>query len=186
MRVLGFIGAISMSVLLFGCVGDVKTESAADFGLASGQTWVWFPGKVKLWQEYEEAESPSDLEQGDVRAIKRQHKHLQNSVARQLSKRGVRQAGDQLPTYYVAYYLFENGDMPKSRDYATYSPRPVYVGGDPEEVLLIDIVDPKDEELLWSGSGVGNTRALTDVGPDEPPRMRGVKVAVRHIMRDLK
>jgi len=32
----------------------------------------------------------------------------------------------------------------------------------------------------------GNTRAIADVGTDEPARMRGVKEAVRHIMRDLK
>ena len=38
--------------LMFGCVRDVKTESAADFSLASGQTWDWVPDKVETWQDY--------------------------------------------------------------------------------------------------------------------------------------
>jgi hypothetical protein len=48
------------------------------------------------------------------------------------------------------------------------------------------MVDPASSELLWSGSGAGNTRSIADFGTDQPARMRGVKEAVRHIMRDLK
>ena len=51
-----------------------------------------------------------------------------------------------------------------------------------EDTLVIDIVDPSSGQLLWSGSGVGNTRGMGD----DSDRMRGVKEAVRHIMRDLE
>jgi len=51
-----------------------------------------------------------------------------------------------------------------------------------EDALVIDIVDPASGQLLWSGVGDGNTRG----GGDDADRMRGVKEAVRHIMRDLK
>ena len=36
--------------LVFGCVRDVQTESAASFSLASGQTWDGVPDKVEKWQ----------------------------------------------------------------------------------------------------------------------------------------
>jgi len=101
--------AIIVPALIFGCVRDVKTESATDFSLVSGQTWDWFPDKVKTWQQYKRGESMADLDKAELRALKREHKHIP-----------------------------------------------------------------------------GNTRAIADVGTDEPARMRGVKEAVRHIMRDLK
>ena len=183
-----FVKIVAMVVpaLIFGCVRDVQTESATDFSLVSGQTWVWFPDKVKPWQEYKQVESMPVLDKADLRTLKREHKHIQNSIQRELSKRGVRHAGDESPDYYVAYYLFEIGDSPESRDYATYASRTDYYASDAEDVLLIDIVGPTSRELLWSGSGVGSTRSIADVGEDEPPRMRAVKAAVRDIMRDLK
>ncbi|MDH3655005.1 MAG: hypothetical protein OEN21_12105 [Myxococcales bacterium] len=55
-----------------------------------------------------------------------------------------------------------------------------------EDPRLIDIVDPASSELLLFGSGAGNTRSIADVGTDQPARIRGVKEAVRHIMRDLE
>jgi hypothetical protein len=169
--------AIIVPALIFGCVRDVKTESATDFSLVSGQTWDWFPDKVKTWQQYKRGESMADLDKAELRALKREHKHIQKSIQRELSDRGVRRVEDRPPTYHVAYYLFPDGHPVAARDY----------GEDPaEDVLVIDIVDPASRQLLWSGSGAGNTRAIADVGSDEPARMRGVKEAVRHIMRDLK
>jgi len=178
--------AIIVPALIFGCVRDVKTESATDFSLVSGQTWDWFPDKVKTWQQYKRGESMADLDKAELRALKREHKHIQKSIQRELSDRGVRRVQDRPPTYRVAYYLFAEGRPVAARDYAPYE-RPTHGWEDEaEDVLVIDIVDPASRQLLWSGSGAGNTRAIADVGTDEPARMRGAKEAVRHIMRDLK
>jgi hypothetical protein len=178
--------AIIVPALIFGCVRDVKTESATDFSLVSGQTWDWFPDKVKTWQQYKRGESMADLDKAELRALKREHKHIQKSIQRELSVRGGRRVEERPPTYHVAYYLFPDGHPVAARDYAPYE-GPAHDWEDPaEDVLVIDIVDPASRQLLWSGSGAGNTRAIADVGSDQPARMRGVKEAVRHIMRDLK
>jgi hypothetical protein len=95
----------------------------------------------------------------EARALKREHKHTQESI--------------------------EGGEAVAPREYAAYQERTEW-GDDwdnyAEDTLLIDIVDPASGKLLWAGSGEGNTR----YGADEEARMRGVKEAVRHIMRDLK
>jgi hypothetical protein len=101
--------AIIVPALIFGCVRDVKTESATDFSLVSGQTWDWFPDKVKTWQQYKRGESMADLDKAELRALKREHKHIQKSIQRELSDRGVRRVEDRPPTYHVAYYLFPDG-----------------------------------------------------------------------------
>ena len=247
--------------LMFGCVRDVKTESAADFSLASGQTWDWVPDKVEAWQDYkrgardarinvkdayaeerqetreeraerrEEPVSPErradrreevyepitdtvravgdpgagdearegvydpitdtvravgDPGAGDeARALKREHKHIQESIEGELSSKGIQRLEGEIPTYFVAYYLFAGAEPIAPREYAAYEGRTEW-GDDwdnyAEDSLVIDIVDPSSGQLLWSGSGVGNTRGMGD----ESDRMRGVKEAVRHIMRDLE
>jgi hypothetical protein len=226
--------AIVVPALVFGCVRDVKTESAADFSLASGQTWDWVPDQVETWQDYKrgahqarinvndayaeqrqqnraerearrdepvgeerkedrrkeiydtEAEPPTtDPDAGDeARALKREHKHIQESIEGELSSKGIQRVQGVSPTYYVAYYLFTNGEAIAPREYAAYQERTEW-GDDwdrfAEDALLIDIVDPATGQLLWSGSGEGNTRG----GGDDSDRMRGVKEAVRHIMSDL-
>ena len=228
-----FVGVL-VPALVFGCVRDVKTESAAGFSLASGQTWDWVP-EEETWQEYkrgahqarinvndayaeqrqdnraerqerrdepvgderkeERREENDDTEivppgtdpnAGDeARALKREHKHIQESIAGELSSKGIQPAGGASPTYYVAYYLFTNGEPVAPREYAAYQDRTDW-GSDwdrfAEDALVIDIVDPATGQLLWSGSGEGNTRG----GGDDADRMRGVKEAVRHIMRDLE
>ncbi len=221
--------------LMFGCVRDVKTESAADFRLASGQTWDWVPDEVETWQDYkrdarqarinvhdayaeqrqetreeraerrEEPASPerraerrkdvdeterdrlmTDPDAGDeARALKREHKHIQESIEGELSSKGIQRLEGEIPTYFVAYYLFAGAEPIAPREYAAYEGRTEW-GDDwdnyAEDTLVIDIVDPSSGQLLWSGSGVGNTRGMGD----DSDRMRGVKEAVRHIMRDLE
>ena len=221
--------------LMFGCVRDVKTESAADFSLASGQTWDWVPDEVATWQDYkrdarqarinvhdayaeqrqetreeraerrEEPASPerraerrkdvdetdrdrlmTDPDAGDeARALKREHKHIQESIEGELSSKGIQRLEGEIPTYFVAYYLFAGAEPIAPREYAAYEGRTEW-GDDwdnyAEDTLVIDIVDPSSGQLLWSGSGVGNTRGMGD----DSDRMRGVKEAVRHIMRDLE
>jgi len=220
--------------LVFGCVRDVQTESAAGFSLASGQTWDWVP-ETETWQQYKrgahearinvndayaeqrqenraerearrqepvgderkedrrreeydtDATPPgTDPDAGDqARALKREHKHIQESIAGELSSKGIQPAAGASPTYYVAYYLFTNGEPVAPREYAAYQDRTDWGSGwdrFAEDALVIDIVDPASGQLLWSGLGDGNTRG----GGDDSDRMRGVKEAVRHIMSDLK
>jgi hypothetical protein len=218
----GFMPIVGVVVLalICGCVSNVKTESAATFGLTSGQTWDWFPEKVKPWSEYEreaaqaridaheaeaaerredsgkevhdaesEPSTPSPFAAGEARSLEREHKHIQESIQDEMSSRGIRRIEGELPTYYVAYYLLVGEEPVAARDYASYQDR-TESGSDgedyDEDTLLIDLVDPATGQLLWSGSGVGNTRWGADTGADEPARMRSVKEAVRHIMRDLK
>jgi hypothetical protein len=217
--------------LVFGCVRDVKTESAAGFSLASGQTWDWVPD-VETWQQYkrgvhqarinvhdayaeqtqenreeraERREEPvseerraerreenydaeaappgTDPDAADkARVLKREHKHIQESIQGELSAKGIQPAGGASPTYYVAYYLFAGGEPVAPRDYAAYEDRTDEWEDRDDDTLVIDIVDPASGQLLWSGSGEGNTRG----GGEDSDRMRGVKEAVRHIMRDLE
>jgi hypothetical protein len=218
----GFVAIVGVVIpaLICGCVSDVKTESAATFSLASGQTWDWVPEKVEPWPQYKreadqarvnaheaeaearredsgkevddtegEPSTPSSSTAGEARSLEREHKHIQESIQGEMSSRGIRRIEGELPTYYVAYYLFVEGEPPAARDYASYQDR-TESGSDgedyDEDTLLIDLVDPATGQLLWSGSGVGNTRWGADTGADEPARMRGVKEAVRHIMKDLK
>lgn len=122
---------------MFGCVRDVKTESAADFRLASGQTWDWVPHEVETWQDYKRDARQARINVHDAYAEQRHE--------------GRTEWGDGWDNYA-------------------------------EDTLVIDIVDPSSGQLLWSGSGVGNTRGMGD----DSDRMRGVKEAVRHIMRDLE
>jgi len=229
--------AVLVPALIFCCVQDVKTESAATFSLTSGQTWDWVPGEVETWEQYkrgahearvnvndayaeqrqdnreeraERREEPvgeerraerqaevevydtegepsgTDPDAGDeARALKREHKHIQESIQGEMSSKGIRRADGESPTYYVAYYLFAGGVPVAFRDYAAYQDRTDW-GSDwaeyAEDTLVIDIVDSASGQLVWSGSGEGNTR----FGADDSDRMRGVKEAVRHIMRDLK
>ena len=223
---------IVVLALMFGCVRDVKTESAADFSLASGQTWDWVPDKVETWQDYkrdtrqarinvkdayaeerqetreeraERREEPVGEERreerrkqadeaerepmmtdpdaaDEARAVKREHKHIQESIEGELSSKGIQRVEGEPPTYYVAYYLFAGGVPVAFRDYAPYEDRTDEWQDRGEDTLVIDIVDPSSGQLLWSGSGVGNTRGMGD----DSDRMRGVKEAVRHIMRDLE
>ena len=227
--------AVLVPALIFGCVQDVKTESAATFSLTSGQTWDWVPGEVETWQQYkhgarearinvndayaeqrqenreeraERRDEPvgeerqaerqaevydtdaapegTDPDAGDeARALKREHKHIQESIQGEMSSRGIGRTDSETPTYYVAYYLFAGGKPVAFREYAAYQNRTDW-GSDWEEyaedTLVIDIVDSTTGQLVWTGSGEGNTR----FGADDADRMRGVKEAVRHIMRDLK
>ena len=228
---------VAVLALMFGCVRDVKTESAASFRLASGQTWDWVPDKVEVWQDYkrgardarinvkdayaeerqetreeraerrEEPVSPErradrreevydpitdtvravgDPGAGDeARALKREHKHIQESIEGELSSKGIQRLEGEIPTYFVAYYLFAGAEPIAPREYAAYEGRTEWGDGwdnYAEDTLVIDIVDPSSGQLLWSGSGVGNTRGMGD----DSDRMRGVKEAVRHIMRDLE
>ncbi len=227
--------AIVVPALVFGCVRDVQTESAADFSLASGQTWDWVPGDVKTWEQYKrgaqqarvdvnsayaeqrqdnraerakrrdepvgeerkedrrremddsEAAPPgTDPDAADqARTLKREHKHIQESIEGELSAKGVRRMQGGAPSYYVAYYLFTNGKAVTPREYAVYQDRTDWGAGwgsYDEDTLVIDIVDPASGKILWSGDGDGNTRG----GGDDADRMRGVKEAVRHIMRGLE
>ena len=231
--VLSFV-AVLVPALVFGCVRDVETESAASFNLQSGQTWAWVPEEVETWQEYksgahearvhtndayveqreanretrqERREEPvgpdrradrreeSEVMYGegtaaeaaaqagpDSRTLKREHKHIQESIEGELSGNGISHVEAGSPTYYVAYYLVTDGHPVAATKYAAYDSRSEQweARGD-EDLLVIDIVDPATGKLLWTGSGVGNTRG----GGNEEDRMRGVKEAVRHIMRDL-
>jgi len=117
----------------------------------------------------------------EARTLKREHKHIQESIEGELSGKGVQHVESGTPTYYVAYYLVTNGNPVAASDYAAYQ----NLTGDreygPEDTLVIDIVDPATGQLLWTGSGEGNTRG----GGNDDERMRGVKEAVRHIMRNL-
>ena len=228
--------AVLVPALIFGCVQDVKTESAATFSLTSGQSWDWVPGEVETWKQYkhgarearinvndayaeqrqenraeraERREEPvgderraerqaevydteaiapagADPDAGDeARALKREHKHIQESIQGEMSSRGIGRTEGGTPTYYVAYYLFAGGEPVAFRKYAAYQDRTEWGSewaGYAEDTLVIDIVDSATGQLLWTGSGEGNTR----YGADDTDRMRGVKEAVRHIMRDLK
>ncbi|MBT8453453.1 MAG: DUF4136 domain-containing protein [Deltaproteobacteria bacterium] len=231
--VLAFV-AVLVPALVFGCVRDVETQSAASFNLQSGQTWAWVPEEVETWQEYksgarearvhtndayveqrkenremrqERREEPvgperraerreeSEVVYGestaaeaavqagpDARTLKREHKHIQNSIEGELSRQGISRAEGGSPTYYVAYYLITDGGPVAATHYAAYDSRSEQweARGD-EDLLVIDIVDPATGKLLWTGSGVGNTRG----GGNVEDRMRGVSEAVRHIMRAL-
>lgn len=118
----------------------------------------------------------------DARTLKREHKHIQASIEGELSGKGVGHVEGGSPTYYVAYYLFSGGHPVAPRNYAAYENRTdTWDAREDEDTLVIDIVDSATGQLLWTGSGVGNTRG----GGNEEDRMRGVKEAVRHIMRDL-
>ena len=134
----------------------------------------------------EAAPPGTDPDAGDqARALKREHKHIQESIAGELSSKGIQPAEGASPTYYVAYYLFTNGEPVAPREYAAYQDRTDWGSGwdrFAEDALVIDIVDAASGQLLWSGVGDGNTRG----GGDDSDRMRGVKEAVRHIMSDLK
>jgi len=137
---------------------------------------------------YSAETEPSEADPGaadEARMLKREHKHIQESIQGEMSAKGIERLEGETPTYYVAYYLFAGGNAVAARDYAAYQDRTEW-GSDWEEyaedTLVIDIVDASSGKLLWSGSGEGNTR----VGADDTARMRGVKEAVRHIMRDLK
>lgn len=231
--VLAFV-TVLVPALIFGCVRDVKTESAASFNLESGQTWAWVPGDVATWQEYkkgaesarvhtndayvaereqnremreerreepvgperraerrEDSEVIYDGEAGettaagqagpDARTLKREHKHIQESIEGELSDKGIEHVEGGTPTYYVAYYLFAGGKPVAATDYEAYESRTGEWADHAEDTLVIDIVDPATGKLMWTGSGEGNTRG----GGNEDDRMRGVKEAVRHIMRDL-
>lgn len=126
--------------------------------------------------------APAIYASAEDRTLKREHKHIQESIARELSSKGISHSGGGSPTYYVAYYLFSDGHPVAPHAYAAYEGRTdSWNTRFEEDTLLIDIVDSSTGELLWSGSGVGNTRA----GSNVEERMRGVKEAVRHIMRDL-
>jgi len=225
--------AVLVPALVFGCVRDVKTESAASFNLQSGQTWAWVPEKVETWQQYkrdaeegrihsndayveeregnreerearrEEPVGPErraerkadneviyDGEAGGAgssdagaegRTLKREHKHIQESIEGELSGKGIRHAEGGTPDYYVAYYLVTNGNPVAASNYAAYQNRTGEWEYGAEDTLVIDIVDKATGQLLWTGSGEGNTRG----GGNDDDRMRGVKEAVRHIMRDL-
>lgn len=197
----GFVALLGLLVpaLIGACVSDVKTESAATFSLSSGQTWDWSPERVKPWQQYEQdaararldaheaeaearredsgrgesnAESgqsvPSAFAAGEARSLEREHKHIQKSIETEMASREVQRIEGEVPTYYLAYDLLVGGE-----------------DGD-EDTLLIELVDPATGQALWSGSGSGDTRWGADTGTEEPARMRGVKEAVRHIMKDLK
>lgn len=133
----------------------------------------------------ENAPPMTDPDAGDqARSLKREHKHIQESIAGELSSKGIQPAGGASPTYYVAYYLFTNGEPVAPREYAAYQDRTDWGSGwdrFAEDALVIDIVDAASGQLLWSGVGDGNTRG----GGDVSDRMRGVKEAVRHIMSDL-
>ena len=211
---------VVIPALIYGCVSDVKTESAATFSLTSGQTWDWVPEKVEPWPQYKkdadqarvdahdaEAEArredpgkevydtesqpstPSSFPAQEARSLEREHKHIQEAIEGEMSSRGVRRIEGELPTYYVAYYLFAGGEPVAGRDYASYQDR-TESGSDGEDydegTLIIDLVDPASGQLLWFGSGVGNTRWGADTDGDESVRLRGLKEAVRHIMKDLK
>jgi hypothetical protein len=123
-----------------------------------------------------------------ARALKREHKHIQESIAGELSSKGIQPAGGVSPTYYVAYYLFAGGEPVASRDYAAYEERTEKWEDRDDDTLVIDVVDPASGQLLWSGSGEGNARYGSDDSDRmrDSGRMRGAKEAVRHIMRDLK
>ncbi len=137
--------------------------------------------------EAEVASPAIEANAGDeVRALKREHKHIQDAITGELSKNGISRTEGASPSYYVAYYLFgSTGYAAAAREYANYKNRDSW--GDnwdtyEEDTLVIDIVDPATGNLLWSGSGKGNTRAIGNVDD----RMRGVKEAVRQIMSDLR
>lgn len=136
-----------------------------------------------------EPSTPSPFAAEEALSREREHKHIQESIQGEMSSRGIRRIEGELPTYYVAYYLFVGGEPVAARDYASNQDR-TESGSDGEDydegTLLIDLVDRARGELLWSGSGVGNTRWGADTGADEPARLRSVKEAVRHIMKDLK
>jgi len=137
-------------------------------------------------EEVDDTESEpmmTDPDAGDeARALKREHKHIQDSIEGELSAKGIQRVEGEAPTYYVAYYLFAGGEPVAPRDYAAYQDRTDEWEDRDDDTLVIDIVDPASGQLLWSGSGEGNTRYAAD----DSARMRGVKEAVRHIMRDLK
>lgn len=117
----------------------------------------------------------------DARTLKREHKHIQESIEGELSGKGIQHVEGGAPTYYVAYYLASGGNPVAARGYAAYENQMNEWDRHAEDTLVIDIVDPATGQLLWTGSGVGNTRG----GGNEAERMRGVKEAVRHIMRNL-
>jgi hypothetical protein len=156
------------------------------------ERWQEPVGPERAEERREEMYDPqSELPVGDEfeaeedRVLKREHKHIQKSIAGELSERGVRRVTDQTPTYYVAYYLFSGGRAVAPREYAAYEERTEW--GDEwrrfaEDTLVIDVVDPATGSLLWSGSGIGRTRLEEDYAGDEGARMRGVKKAVRDIV----
>jgi hypothetical protein len=126
--------------------------------------------------------APAIYAGAEGRTLKREHKHIQESIAGELSSQGLEHSESSYPTYYVAYYLFSGGHPVAPHGYAAYEGRTdAWDARFDEDTLLIDIVDPATGKLLWAGSGIGNTRA----GGNDEDRMRGVKEAVRHIMRDL-
>ena len=121
--------------------------------------------------------------------LKREHKHIQESIQGEMSAKGIERLEGETPTYFVAYYLFA-GAVAQSlpREYAAYE-GPDRMGGSGWDRVRRRHARDRYRRRLERPASLVRVRRGQHARHGRgrfTARMRGVKEAVRHIMRDLE
>jgi hypothetical protein len=155
----------------------VHTEGDAGTGLAALKLYDWMPGLVPALKD--PRLDPAMID-----------KRIRGAVDAELAARGYEKAGSRPPQLLVAYHLamerrVDRVQIDHVQGYGAGRGTPVagsqMAASYEQGTLILDLLDPASQRLLWRGSAQG--QIIPDLDPAE--RQQRINEAVRRILDRL-